>query len=276
MQPVDVAIVGGGAAGLMAAIWAGRTTPGASIVCLDGAERLGAKILIAGGGRCNVTHDVVDERAFAGASPNAVRKVLRRFDVPETVAFFAARGGRRAPPSVARRDDRAFRRAARRRRPGRDDRGAARRAGNRRPERPEDRVRRTRLHARPRPRSLRDDDVPRARAAHAARRTLPARAQRRRRRRDARAAVGDGEAAARALGLASLHAQGALGSGRARHEPTLARSDRGGPERAAGRRLAAGPVTREGRRAVARARERRRRAPPARPFAGTSRAGALR
>ena len=92
MEPVDVAIVGGGAAGLMAAIWVGRTAPGASIVCLDGAERLGAKILIAGGGRCNVTHDVVDERAFAGASPNAVRKVLRRFDVPETVAFFAACG----------------------------------------------------------------------------------------------------------------------------------------------------------------------------------------
>ena len=76
----------------MAAIWAARTAPGASIVCLDGAEQLGAKILIAGGGRCNVTHDVVDERAFAGASPNAVRKVLRRFDVPETVAFFAACG----------------------------------------------------------------------------------------------------------------------------------------------------------------------------------------
>src|SRR6185295_979661 len=76
----------------MAAIWAGRTAPGANIVCLDGAEQLGAKILIAGGGRCNVTHDVVDERAFAGASPNAVRKVLRRFDVPETVAFFAACG----------------------------------------------------------------------------------------------------------------------------------------------------------------------------------------
>jgi predicted Rossmann fold flavoprotein len=61
-------------------------------VCLDGAERLGAKILIAGGGRCNVTHDVVDERAFAGSSPNAVRKVLRRFDVRETIAFFAACG----------------------------------------------------------------------------------------------------------------------------------------------------------------------------------------
>src|SRR5258707_3538468 len=76
----------------MAAIWAARTAPARRIVCLDGAVQLGAKILIAGGGRCNVTHDVVDERAFAGASPNAVRKVLRRFDVPATIAFFAASG----------------------------------------------------------------------------------------------------------------------------------------------------------------------------------------
>src|SRR5436853_594125 len=76
----------------MTAIWAARAAPGHRVVCLDGAARLGAKILIAGGGRCNVTHDVVDERAFAGGSPNAIRKVLRRFDVPETVAFFAELG----------------------------------------------------------------------------------------------------------------------------------------------------------------------------------------
>src|SRR5258706_15027732 len=90
-DPADVAVVGAGAAGLMASIWAGRTA-GRRVVCLDGAERLGAKILIAGGGRCNVTHDVVDERAFAGSSPNAIRKVLKRFDVSETVAFFRACG----------------------------------------------------------------------------------------------------------------------------------------------------------------------------------------
>jgi predicted Rossmann fold flavoprotein len=89
---VDVAIVGAGAAGLMAGIWAGRTDARRSIVALDGASRLGAKILIAGGGRCNVTHDVVDEQAFAGSSRNAIRNVLRRFDVPETVAFFRELG----------------------------------------------------------------------------------------------------------------------------------------------------------------------------------------
>ncbi len=87
-EGVEVAIVGGGAAGLMAGIWAGRSGPQRRIVILEGAPRLGAKILIAGGGRCNVTHDTVDEHAFAGASRHAIRKVLRRFDVPATVAFF--------------------------------------------------------------------------------------------------------------------------------------------------------------------------------------------
>jgi len=57
MHDYDLLIVGGGAAGLMAAIWAGRMQPGAAIAVLDGAARLGAKILVAGGGRCNVTHD---------------------------------------------------------------------------------------------------------------------------------------------------------------------------------------------------------------------------
>jgi hypothetical protein len=88
----DVAIVGAGAAGLMAAIWAAREGPGRRIVLLDGASKLGAKILIAGGGRCNVTHERVDASAFAGSSPNSIRKVLGRFDVPRTVSFFESLG----------------------------------------------------------------------------------------------------------------------------------------------------------------------------------------
>ncbi|MCO5204294.1 MAG: NAD(P)/FAD-dependent oxidoreductase [Anaerolineae bacterium] len=89
---VDIAIIGGGAAGLMAAIWAGRTAPQQRIVVLDGAHKLGAKILIAGGGRCNVTHEHVRPDDFAGGSRNAIKNVLRRFDVPETVQFFAELG----------------------------------------------------------------------------------------------------------------------------------------------------------------------------------------
>ncbi len=97
-DPIDIAIIGAGAAGLFASIWAGREardgnpTHQTSIVALDGATRLGAKILVAGGGRCNVTHYEVDESAYAGSSPHAIKKVLRQFDVSRTVAFFEELG----------------------------------------------------------------------------------------------------------------------------------------------------------------------------------------
>jgi predicted Rossmann fold flavoprotein len=87
---VTVAVVGAGAAGLMAAIEAARA--GATVVVLDGARTLGAKILVSGGGRCNVTHHAVDETAFAGSTRPAIRKVLRRYDVPQTVRFFEGLG----------------------------------------------------------------------------------------------------------------------------------------------------------------------------------------
>lgn len=92
----DIAVIGAGAAGLFAAIWAARTlgeqgSP-ASVIALDGARKLGAKILVAGGGRCNVTHHAVDESAYAGSSRNAIKQVLRQFGVPQTVAFFAELG----------------------------------------------------------------------------------------------------------------------------------------------------------------------------------------
>ncbi len=88
MTKADIAIIGAGAAGLMAAIWAGRTNSKRKIILLDGAETIGRKILIAGGGRCNVTHYQVDERAYAGASRNAIKKVLRQYDVAQTTSFF--------------------------------------------------------------------------------------------------------------------------------------------------------------------------------------------
>jgi predicted Rossmann fold flavoprotein len=92
LEQVDIAIIGAGAAGLFAGIFAGRTHPQRSIVLLDGAKKPGAKILVSGGGRCNVTHNEIDVNAYAGSSPNAIRKVLRRFDVPQTIQFFRELG----------------------------------------------------------------------------------------------------------------------------------------------------------------------------------------
>jgi len=93
---VEVAVVGAGAAGLFAATWAGRAQRAAgsapSVAAFDGAARLGAKILVAGGGRCNVTHWRVDEGDYAGSTAPAIRKVLRRFGVERTTAFFAELG----------------------------------------------------------------------------------------------------------------------------------------------------------------------------------------
>jgi len=82
-------VIGAGAAGLMAAIAAARN--GARVVAIDGAKKIGAKILISGGGRCNVTNEVVRAEDFNG-SRNAIAKVLRTFDVASTIAFFEELG----------------------------------------------------------------------------------------------------------------------------------------------------------------------------------------
>jgi hypothetical protein len=84
----DVAIVGAGAAGLATAIFARRLNPARSVILLDGAKKPGAKILVSGGSRCNVTNAVVTERDFWGGRPAMIRRVLRALPVADTVAFF--------------------------------------------------------------------------------------------------------------------------------------------------------------------------------------------
>jgi predicted Rossmann fold flavoprotein len=86
--PADLIVIGAGAAGLAAAIFAKRAAPGAEVTCLDGARRIGAKILVSGGSRCNVTNRVVTEQDFWGGSPRAVRHVLRAFPAGRAAAFF--------------------------------------------------------------------------------------------------------------------------------------------------------------------------------------------
>lgn len=97
----DVIIVGAGAAGLMAAIAAaGQEVEGrkARVLVLDSQVKIGAKILVAGGGRCNVTNEFVDASRFNTApqgvplSKSFVARVLRSFSVEQTHRFFDALG----------------------------------------------------------------------------------------------------------------------------------------------------------------------------------------
>ena len=91
-ETADLIVIGAGAAGLATAIFAVRQAPALRVICLDGAARVGAKILVSGGGRCNVTNVEVTERDFWGGSSRVVRSVLRAFPAVNTVAFFAELG----------------------------------------------------------------------------------------------------------------------------------------------------------------------------------------
>jgi len=83
-----IAIVGAGAAGLATAIFAVRRGVAGPVLLFEGATRPGAKILVSGGARCNVTNAAVTERDFSGSSPQLVKRVLRAFGVAPTVEFF--------------------------------------------------------------------------------------------------------------------------------------------------------------------------------------------
>jgi predicted Rossmann fold flavoprotein len=91
-ETVDVAIAGAGAAGLMTAISTARNNPALRVMCLDGARTIGAKILVSGGARCNVTNRVVNERDFWGGPPRVVRDVLRAFPSQRAAGFFQELG----------------------------------------------------------------------------------------------------------------------------------------------------------------------------------------
>ena len=87
--------------------------------CSTAARRIGAKILVSGGGRCNVTNTVVTERDYWGGAPTIVRRVLRAFPAARpsrssNEPAYPARGGRRQALSGLEPRARRARRAAQR------------------------------------------------------------------------------------------------------------------------------------------------------------------
>ena len=81
----DALILGGGAAGLMCAIEAGKR--GRRVAVLEHADRLGKKILISGGGRCNFTNLHCQPENFLSANPHFAKSALARYTPADFIAL---------------------------------------------------------------------------------------------------------------------------------------------------------------------------------------------
>ena len=84
----DVVIVGGGAAGLAAAINIKQQKSELSVAVLEALERVCKKLITTGNGRCNITNAGADTKSYHGASAEFTGSVLSRFTVADTVEFF--------------------------------------------------------------------------------------------------------------------------------------------------------------------------------------------
>jgi len=73
----DVIVIGGGAAGLMCAITAGKR--GRNVLVLEGSNKIGKKILMSGGGRCNFTNLYVEPNRYLSANPHFCKSALSRY-----------------------------------------------------------------------------------------------------------------------------------------------------------------------------------------------------
>lgn len=86
----DVVILGGGAAGLMCAIEAGRR--GRRVAVLERTEKIGKKILISGGGRCNFTNIHCTAENFLSTNPHFAKSALARYTPKDFIALVEKHG----------------------------------------------------------------------------------------------------------------------------------------------------------------------------------------
>jgi predicted Rossmann fold flavoprotein len=94
---IEIAIVGGGAAGFFAAISSAQANPSCKVSLFERSSQFLSKVRISGGGRCNVTHALFDPRLFTTRYPRGERELIspfHRFSAEDTVAWFEARGVR--------------------------------------------------------------------------------------------------------------------------------------------------------------------------------------
>src|SRR3954453_20588280 len=85
MKFFDVIILGAGGAGMMCAIHAGRRDR--KVLLLDHSHKLGGKILISGGGRCNFTNTGASPRQYVSRNPHFCKSALSRFTPDDFIAM---------------------------------------------------------------------------------------------------------------------------------------------------------------------------------------------
>lgn len=85
-----VGVIGGGAAGMMAAITAARQ--GARVTILERNDRIGKKILMTGNGKCNLGNYQLSMQEYYGGNQEWISRALSRFDTDDTVSFFQGLG----------------------------------------------------------------------------------------------------------------------------------------------------------------------------------------
>ncbi|MCR5595994.1 MAG: aminoacetone oxidase family FAD-binding enzyme [Lachnospiraceae bacterium] len=82
----DIAIIGGGASGMAAAL--GAVCEGSSVCIIEGNERVGVKILKTGNGRCNLTHIPISGEEYRGSGAKRIHGFMDRFGTEDTIAAF--------------------------------------------------------------------------------------------------------------------------------------------------------------------------------------------
>jgi predicted Rossmann fold flavoprotein len=95
MSSKKVIIIGGGAAGIFAAINIAEKYPSFSVTVLEKSSKVLAKVKVSGGGRCNVTNALTDITALSKNYPRGekeLKKLFYKFSTPDTVKWFSDRG----------------------------------------------------------------------------------------------------------------------------------------------------------------------------------------
>lgn len=95
MRSINIAVIGGGAAGFFCAVNAARLNPDSKVTIYEQSSKLLSKVKISGGGRCNVTHNCFDNIELSKSYPRGereLRSAFSRFNVKDTIEWFKNRG----------------------------------------------------------------------------------------------------------------------------------------------------------------------------------------